>query len=72
MTTNVGTMDRALRVVVGLVLLAAAVGLFGPVYQTIWGWIGLIPLATGLVGWCPVYSMMGIKTCKPATAASAG
>ena len=72
MTTNVGTMDRALRGVVGLVLLAAAVGLFGPVYQTIWGWIGLIPLATGLVGWCPVYSIMGIKTCKPAAAASAG
>ena len=72
MTTNVGIVDRALRIVVGLALLAAALGLFGPSYQTIWGWIGLIPLATGLVGWCPVYSILGIKTCKPAAAASAG
>ena len=70
MTTNVGTIDRALRIVFGLALVAAALGLFGPAYQTIWGWIGLIPLATGLVSWCPVYSILGIKTCKPAAAAS--
>ena len=53
MTANVGTIDRVLRIVVGLALIAAALGLFGPAYQTVWGWIGLIPLATGLVSWCP-------------------
>jgi len=40
--------------------------LFGPAYQTAWGWIGLIPLATGLVSWCPAYALLGIRTCKPA------
>jgi hypothetical protein len=72
MTANVGTIDRVLRILVGLALVAAAVGVFGPAYQTVWGWIGLIPLATGLVGWCPLYSILGIKTCKPAMAESAG
>ena len=71
MTANVGTIDRVLRIVVGLALVAAAVGLLGPAYQTVWGWIGLIPLATGLVGWCPLYTILGIRTCKPA-AVSAG
>lgn len=71
MHTNVGTMDRVLRILVGLAL-AAAVGLYGSAYQTVWGWIGLIPLATGLVGWCPLYTIFGIKTCKPAAAVSAG
>ena len=72
MNTNVGTIDRILRIAVGLTLIAAAVGFFGPGYQTVWGWIGLIPLATGLVGWCLLYTILGIKTCKPAAAGSAG
>ncbi len=67
MTANVGTFDRILRILVGLALVAAALGLFGPAYQTVWGWIGLIPLATGLVSWCPLYTILGFKTCKPAT-----
>ena len=66
MTANVGTFDRILRILVGLALVAAALGLFGPAYQTVWGWIGLIPLATGLVSWCPLFTILGFKTCKPA------
>lgn len=71
MNTNIGTIDRVLRILVGLALVAAALGLFEPAYQTAWGWIGLIPLATALVGWCPLYRILGIKTCKPAAAGTA-
>lgn len=59
MAKNEGTLDRVLRVVVGLVLLSLV--FVGP--QTAWGWIGLVPLITGLVGICPVYSILGIRTC---------
>ncbi|MBL8922121.1 MAG: DUF2892 domain-containing protein [Myxococcaceae bacterium] len=57
--TNEGTIDRALRVIVGLG--ALSVVFVGP--QTNWGWLGLIPLATGLIGSCPIYSVFGISTC---------
>jgi hypothetical protein len=57
--TNEGTLDRALRVIAGLALIAIV--FVGP--QTPWGWIGLVPLATGLIGWCPVYTLLGIRTC---------
>ena len=66
MSANVGLTDRVLRIVFGLALIAVALGLFGPAYQTAWGWIGLIPLATGLVSWCPAYALLGIRACKPA------
>lgn len=66
MSSNVGLIDRVLRIVVGLALIAVALGLFGPANQTMWGWIGVIPLATGLVSWCPAYALLGIRTCKPA------
>jgi Protein of unknown function (DUF2892) len=60
MTTNIGSMERILRIVIGLVLIGlAATGQVG-----VWGWIGLVPLATGLIGWCPPYSLLGINTCK--------
>ena len=68
MTANIGTIDRVLRIVVGLGLIAAALGLFGPAYQSVWGWFGLIPLATGLLSWCPAYTVLGIRTCKSAVA----
>jgi hypothetical protein len=68
MTTNIGSIDRFLRIVVGLALIAAALGLFGPAYQSVWGWIGVIPLLTAIVGWCPAYSILGIRTCKQARA----
>jgi DUF2892 family protein len=63
MTTNEGTIDRAARIVVGLALIAVALGYFGASYTSVWGWIGILPLATGLIGWCPAYSVLGIKTC---------
>ncbi len=66
MTANIGTIDRLLRSVVGLALIAAALGLFGPAYQSVWGWIGVIPLLTAILGWCPAYAILGIRTCKQA------
>lgn len=60
MTRNMGTADRTVRAIVGIVLLALV--FIGP--QTAWGWIGIIPLATALMGNCPAYSLLGIKTCK--------
>lgn len=63
MKTNEGTIDRALRVIAGLVLIAlAATGTIG-----VWGWIGIVPLATGLIGWCPAYTLLGINTCPMKT-----
>jgi hypothetical protein len=57
---NVGTVDRALRAIVGLVLISLV--FVGP--QTPWGWIGIIPLATAVISWCPTYSLLGMRTCK--------
>ena len=60
MKNNVGGMDRIARIVIGAVLvILAATGQIG-----VWGWIGLLPLATGALGWCPPYSILGINTCK--------
>lgn len=56
---NEGTLDRALRIVVGAALVSLV--FVGP--QTAWGWIGVVPLLTGIVGNCPVYSILGINTC---------
>ncbi len=59
MKTNVGTIDRALRVIVGLVLIAlAATGTVGW-----WGYIGIVPLLTGLFRFCPAYGLLGMNTC---------
>jgi len=58
--TNVGSLDRVLRIVLGIVLIALV--FVGP--KSAWGWVGIIPLATGLFSTCPVYSLFGIKTCK--------
>ena len=65
-TSNISTLDRTLRIIAGLALIAAALGLYGPAYTSVWGWIGLVPLGTALIGWCPAYSLLGIKTCKTA------
>lgn len=59
MTKNEGNIDRGLRVVVGLGLLSTV--FVGP--QTMWGLIGIVPLATGAMGWCPLYTLLGINTC---------
>ena len=59
MQSNVGGIDRLLRIAVGAGLVAlAATGTVGA-----WGWLGLLPLATGLVGWCPPYALFGWNTC---------
>jgi hypothetical protein len=59
MKSNVGGIDRILRIVLGMVLVGlAATGTVG-----LWGWIGVVPLATGLIGWCPPYALLGWSTC---------
>lgn len=58
MKKNVGGIDRLIRILAGVALILWAV-LGGP----IWAWIGLLPLATGALSWCPAYSQVGIKTC---------
>lgn len=60
MRCNVGGIDRALRIIVGLALLAA--GYLVPAVGW-WGLVGLLPLATGLVRFCPAYTLLGIRTC---------
>jgi hypothetical protein len=59
MQRNVGNIDKLLRVIAGIVLIAMV--FVGP--QTPWGWIGLIPLATAAMSWCPLYNLVGITTC---------
>lgn len=63
MPTNVGLIDRALRVTAGVALIAAALGLYGPAYTTPLGWIGVVPLLTAFIGFCPAYTLLGIRTC---------
>ena len=60
MKLNVGGIDRILRIVVGLVLIGLTLtGTIG-----VWGWLGVVPLATGAIGWCPPYSIFGFNTCS--------
>jgi len=70
MSVNVGSFDRLFRIIVGLVLLAMT-PLVGDMIGSPLGaplgniaWIGVIPLFTALIGWCPLYSIFGLKTCK--------
>lgn len=59
MSRNVGTIDRVLRIIVGLALIAgAATGTIG-----VWGWIGVVPILTALVGFCPAYTLLGLNSC---------
>ena len=60
MPCNEGKVDRALRIIVGLALIAMV--FVGP--QTVWGWFGLVPLLTGVFGFCPAYRLVGINTCS--------
>lgn len=61
MQANVGRIDRTLRIVVGLAILAMWFVVEGPTRW--WTLVGLVPLVTGLVGWCPAYQLLGMKTC---------
>jgi len=54
------SIDKIIRIVLGLALIAAT--LMGAL--PVWGWIGIVPLATGLMGWCPPYAILGFSTCK--------
>ncbi len=59
MKKNAGTIDRALRVVAGLALIGlAATGNIG-----VWGYVGVVPLLTGAIGYCPLYSILGFNSC---------
>ena len=57
---NVGGIDRIIRIVIGLAIISLV--FIGP--QTPWGWLGLIPLLTGAIGFCALYTVLGIKTCS--------
>ena len=57
---NEGSVDRIVRIVLGLAILSLV--FIGP--QTVWGWIGVIPLMTGFLGICPLYRMLGLNTAK--------
>jgi hypothetical protein len=60
MTCNLGKIDRSARVILGLALVGLTIdGIIGPL-----GWIGVVPLVTGLIGWCPVYLPFGFRTCR--------
>lgn len=59
MKSNVGGIDKILRIVVGGGLIGATVAGLLPA----WGYIGIVPLATGLMGWCPLYPLLGMSTC---------
>jgi len=57
---NVGNIDRVLRVIAGVILVGMAyMGTLG-----VWAWIGVVPLVTGLAGWCPAYKLIGLNTCS--------
>ncbi|MCB2100549.1 MAG: DUF2892 domain-containing protein [Rhodobacterales bacterium] len=65
MSKNVGSFDRILRIVVGLALIAFAIfGAANP--YAVYAWIGVVPLLTGLIGFCPAYTIFGIRTCPTA------
>lgn len=59
MKKNEGTLDRAARIIIGLGLLSLV--FVGP--QTMWGLVGLVPILTGTIGYCPLYSVIGLNTC---------
>lgn len=59
MQTNIGSSEKTLRLILGAVLLVA-----GAYFKSAWGLVGLIPLLTGLIGWCPLYRILGISTCR--------
>ncbi|TFH74966.1 DUF2892 domain-containing protein [Gammaproteobacteria bacterium LSUCC0112] len=60
MKANVGVVDKSVRIVAGALLIALTLmGTIG-----VWGWIGIVPLVTGLMNFCPLYSVLGVNTCK--------
>ena len=67
MKANVGTADRALRIIAGVILIALTLSnTIGP-----WGWLGVVPILTGLFRFCPAYTLLGIRTCPVDSASGA-
>lgn len=64
MKANVGGVDRVVRIVAGIVLLALVFVLQSEDGLWLWGLVGIVPLATGLMNWCPAYSLFGMSTCQ--------
>jgi hypothetical protein len=62
MKQNVNNIERAIRIIIGLAVISLV--FIGP--QSAWGWLGLIPVITGSLGYCPLYTVLGISTCKKA------
>jgi len=60
MKRNIGSVERIIRIIAGIAVISLA--FVGP--KTAWAYLGIIPLATGLIGWCPPYALFGISTCK--------
>ena len=63
MKSNVGGIDRVVRIVAGLAILSLF--FFLPAEYRLWSLVGIVPLATGLTGWCPAYLPFGFSTCRP-------
>jgi Protein of unknown function (DUF2892) len=63
MSVNIGIVDRYARLIVGVALVAWALGVIPTVAPSPWGWIGLVPLVTSFVGYCPAYALLGVNTC---------
>lgn len=59
MRNNVGKLDKTIRIILGL-----AIGILGFYFKSFWGLIGVVPVATAFVNWCPLYVPFGIKTCR--------
>jgi hypothetical protein len=66
MKQNVGSIDRVIRIIAGLVIISLA--FWGP--KSPWAYLGIVPLLTGIVGYCPPYALLGISTCKTRPQAS--
>lgn len=62
MKKNVGTTDKVIRIILGIIIFAIGIN-----YQSWWGLIGIIPILTALLSWCPLYIPFGISTCKTKT-----
>ena len=60
MSKNIGSLERVIRILAGLGIISLA--FIGP--QSPWAFLGIVPLLTGLIGWCPPYALLGISTCK--------
>ena len=66
MKKNIGSTDRAIRMIAGVAIIGA-----GVYFQSWWGALGAIPIITALIGWCPPYAALGISTCKPSSGRTA-